>query len=91
VSDVLAETRARLDAVDDAIVSLLAERAALVASLARWKASRGLPFRDLPREEAALARIAEVAAAQGLDPAAARAVFATLVGRRLERDDGSGG
>ena len=86
MSDRLTETRTRLDAVDDAIVALLAERSALVAGLAAWKESRGLPFRDAAREEASMVRIAAVAAERGLDPAAVRAVFLAIVGRRLERD-----
>jgi chorismate mutase len=84
VSDVLAETRARLDAVDDAIVGLLAERAALVASLAAWKEGAGLPFRDPEREARALDRLAVVATGRGLDPDAVRAVFGAIVGQRLE-------
>jgi chorismate mutase len=88
VSDPLARTRARLDAVDDALLALLAERAALVAELAAWKADTGRPFRDPAREDEAHARLRAVALARGLDPDAVGAVFRQVIGKRLEGEPG---
>ena len=44
--------RARIDAIDHAILRLLAERADIVRAIARWKAHEGLPMRDPARESA---------------------------------------
>lgn len=86
----LEEGRARLDAIDAALVELLAERAAVVAELAAWKAARGRGFRDPAREAETLARVRALAREHGLDEAAVAAVFAAVVGRRLERGEGAG-
>lgn len=81
----LRDGRARLDAIDDALVDLLVQRAGVVAELAAWKEAHGVAFRDPAREAVTLDRVARRAAERGLDEAAVRAVFAAVVGRRLER------
>jgi chorismate mutase/prephenate dehydratase len=63
----LGTLRERLDAVDDALVDVLARREALVREVARVKAQGCAPLRDLPREEDILTRAAARADQSGLD------------------------
>ncbi len=77
------EARARIDAIDDAIVALLAERAARVDALWRHKAATGVPVKDPAREAAVFARLRARAEAVGLDPQAVERVFRAIVGARL--------
>jgi isochorismate pyruvate lyase len=71
--------REHIDALDAAIVGLLAERAAVVAALWEQKRARGEPLRDAAREAAIFARVRALGAAQGLDPDAVEAVFVRVV------------
>lgn len=87
----LTEGRDRLDALDRALVELLAERAAVVRALADHKRAVGAPFRDPAREEAVLRAVSAHASTRGLDPARVREVFAHVVGRELDRPGSSGG
>lgn len=82
----LENLRAALDAVDDRLVALLAERAALVDAVWRLKRRRGLDVRDAQREVAMRARLSTVATAHGLDPAAVLRVFDTVIGHPLRSD-----
>ncbi len=54
----LDELRSRIDAIDDRILTLLGERAAVVADVARAKSEAGLPAYDPDRERAILDRLA---------------------------------
>lgn len=74
-------SRADIDRVDDAILDLLAERAALVADLWTQKEARGEPLHDPAREAALLQRLRDRAPALGLDADAVEATFRTLIGR----------
>ena len=62
--------RAGIDEVDDAIVALLARRAALVGELWEAKLAAGVGVRDPEREAAVFARLRAAAATAGLDPEA---------------------
>lgn len=86
----LTEGRDRLDALDRALVELLAERAAVVRALADHKRAVGAPFRDPEREEAVLRAVSAHASTRGLDPARVREVFAHVVGRELDRPASGG-
>ncbi|MFN7146473.1 MAG: chorismate mutase [Myxococcota bacterium] len=77
--------RARIDAVDDALVGLLAERAALVAELWAAKAAAGVGVRDPAREADVYARLRARAEAAGLDADAVERVFRAIVGVDLRR------
>jgi chorismate mutase len=79
----VAAHRARIDALDDALVALLAERAAVVADLWAAKGAHGEPVRDAAREAAVYARLRTRARAAGLEPDAVEAVFRAIVGARL--------
>lgn len=73
-------TRARIDALDDAIVDLLAERAGVVATLWAQKRAAGIPVRDPAREAEIFARVRQRAVERGLDPDRVEAVFRAVVG-----------
>lgn len=77
------EARATIDALDEALVALLAERAAVVRAVWHDKAQAGLGRHDAAREAEIYARVRERAAAAGLDPDAVEAVFRQVVGREF--------
>ena len=66
--DPLAGPRARIDAIDAAVLDLLAERSALLADVAATKQRKGLPIFDPVREDAKVAAFRAAATARGLDP-----------------------
>ncbi len=81
--------RARIDALDHAILRLLSERADIVRALARWKTEQGLPMRDPARESAMIAARRAWAESLGLPAdlaeSVARAVLMT--GRGVAPED----
>lgn len=70
----LDEARARLDAIDRDLLTLLAERARITRELTEWKRSAELPLRDPEREAQMVAARRAQAQALGLDPWLAEAV-----------------
>ncbi len=77
----MTDDRARIDAIDRALVALLAERAACVARLWHEKAAQGVPRHDAAREAAIFAAVRDEATASGVDPDAVEAVFRRIVGQ----------
>jgi monofunctional chorismate mutase len=71
--------RAAIDAIDAELIRLLARRAEHVAHVAQYKEQHGLAVTDTGREQRMLARITELAEAEGLDPGIARAVLRTII------------
>jgi chorismate mutase len=71
--------RGRIDAVDRRLVSLLAERAALVQDVVRYKRAHRMPVVDRAREDVMLARIADLAKDEGLDSRVAQQVLRTII------------
>src|SRR5260370_18181349 len=67
MSDSLKSLRNRLDDVDRRLVEALAERERLVTEGAALKADPALPLKDAERERELLARVSQLAGAQGLD------------------------
>ncbi len=67
MSDSLKSLRNRLDDVDRRLVEALAERQRLVTEVAALKADPALPLKDAERERELLARVSQLAGAQGLD------------------------
>ena len=67
MSDSLQSLRNRLDDVDRRLVEALAERQRLVTEVAALKADPALPLKDPQRECELLARVSQLAGAQGLD------------------------
>lgn len=64
----LASIRERIDAVDQQIIALLAERLAIVEEVAAAKLVSASPLRDPEREDRLLQRLRHHAAEAGLDP-----------------------
>ena len=75
----LDELRARIDAIDDGLVALLAERQALARQVAECKRRHGLPARIPERIAAVIDRCAGEGAAQGLDPRYMQALWTQIV------------
>lgn len=78
----LAELRAEIDRIDAEILQLAQARARVVARAWRVKADAGLPLRDPTREQAILARLAELNRGSGLDPTVVEDLFRPLLGAR---------
>ncbi len=76
----LAEFRLQIDAIDEQLLTVLAQRAALVAQAWRLKENTGMPQRNAEREREILARMAAHGEALGLDPQAVAAVFQQVIG-----------
>lgn len=75
----LDETRARVDAIDRALVKLLAERRAAVAQAAELKRALGLAAIDPDRERELAGRWTATAEAEGIPPDLALAVLDTIL------------
>lgn len=76
----MAEVRVGVDALDRALVELLAERQRYMDAAARIKTDRGV-VRDTARIEDVVAKVLGHAAAAGLSPAIAEPVWRTLIDR----------
>jgi monofunctional chorismate mutase len=71
--------REAIDAIDAELIRLLARRAEYVTQVAQYKEQHGLAVTDTGREQRMLARITQLAEAEGLDPGIARAVLRTII------------
>ena len=71
--------REAIDAIDAELIRLLARRAEYVTQVTQFKEQHGLAVTDTGREQRMLARITELAEAEGLDPGIARAVLRTII------------
>lgn len=74
----MAQVRAGVDALDDALVTLLGRRMRYMDAAARIKPERG-HVRDEPRKAAVIAHARDVAAREGVPDALARDLYETLV------------
>lgn len=79
ISRILSPYRARIDALDGQIVSLLAARFEIIREVAQIKAEKGIPSVLNDRVDAVLDRTAGIGAGQGLDPSLIRAVYGLLI------------
>jgi len=75
----LQEIRQQIDAVDQRLVALLAERWQLVSEVVHYKRAHRMGVVDRAREDAMLATIAERAKEHGLDPRVAQQVLRTVI------------
>lgn len=78
-TDALAAFRARIDRVDEQLLSALAERTAICREVAEHKRSQGIPMMQPDRVAAVEARWAELAAERGLDADFARSLARAVV------------
>jgi isochorismate pyruvate lyase len=74
----LAEVRARIDAIDADLVGLLADRESLVRAAAAFKADAAA-VRAPDRVEQVITAVRERAAAAGLSPTVAEAVWRAMI------------
>jgi chorismate mutase/prephenate dehydrogenase len=83
----LDDLRARIAAVDDRIVALVAERLALVRHVGAAKRSGGLPVRSYATESEVVDRLRRLAGTYGLDERVADAVAAVLIGESVRAQE----
>lgn len=84
---VLAPLRQKIDAVDSALVSLLAERFALVRAVVEEKARAGLPARLTGRVEEVVTNVRQRAEAAGCPPHLAETVWRTMIEWIIDYED----
>lgn len=83
----MASLRAQIDAVDEQLVALLAQRHALIERAARIKERIGLPARIDARVEEVVANAGRHAASRGLDPALIEDIWRQLVEAAIAQED----
>lgn len=83
----MATLRARIDALDERLVDLLAQRHALIARAAQIKQQAGLPARIDARVEEVVANAGLHAASRGLDPALIENIWRQLVEAAIAQED----
>lgn len=83
----LAELRRRLDAIDDGIIDLAAERQAIVTAISAHKLRTSAPLRHYEREAEIIERGRARAEKLGLSPRLAREVLETLIHHSLENQE----
>ena len=79
----LQELRQRLDEIDTGIIDLIAERQAVVTTIAEHKLKTGLPLRHYEREREVIDRGVERAESHGLSGSVARDILQTLIHHSL--------
>lgn len=82
----MAELRAMIDALDDRLVDLLAERQHLIDHAIRLKRSNGLPARIDARVDEVAHHVARRAAERGLDPALIESIWRQLMDHFIARE-----
>lgn len=87
--------RARVDALDDAILKALSGRRKAVLELIQAKAASDRPVRDLAREEKLLARVMKAGRAAGLEAGFVRRVYEEILedsvrAQQMRDGDGAG-
>ena len=77
--EVLKPYRARIDAIDDQIIDLLAKRLDVIDEVAKLKAARDIPAVIEERVQEVIDHAAKRADERGVDPELARRLYAVLV------------
>ncbi len=83
----LLELRQRLDAIDTGIIDLIAERQAVVTTIAEHKLKTGLPLRHYEREREVIDRGMARAESLGLPGSVARDILETLIHHSLSNQE----
>ncbi len=79
IPEIMKPYRSRIDAIDDRIVDLLVERAAVIREVADVKYHEGIPAVLQDRVDAVRERAAERAKAKGIDPETVRRIYKELI------------
>jgi chorismate mutase-like protein len=85
--EILKPYRRRIDALDDQIIDLLAQRLEIIDEVAELKAARDIPAVLEDRVNEVIDRVAERAAEKGVDPELARRLYAVLVAWCCETEE----
>jgi len=83
----LADLRREIDAIDDEIIALLAQRLALVPDVVAYKLANGLPTVIPYRIEEVLTRNADHAARMGIPPADIRGIYERIIAAMCAAED----
>ena len=83
----LAELRRRLDAIDDSIIDLAAERQAIVTTISEHKLRTSSPLRHYEREAEIIERGTARAEQLGMSPRLAREILEMLIHHSLENQE----
>ena len=83
----LLELRRRLDEIDTGIIDLIAERQAVVTTIAKHKLKTGLPLRHYEREREVIDRGVARAESRGLPGSVARDILETLIHHSLSKQE----
>ncbi len=83
----LAELRRRLDAIDDSIIDLAAERQAIVTTISEHKLRTASPLRHYAREAEIIERGTRRAESLGMSPRLAREILEMLIHHSLENQE----
>jgi len=86
-ADELEELRRRLDAIDDGIVDLIAERQDVVNTIGEHKLRTGAPLRHFAREREVIERGMKRAESRGVSNRLARDILQTLIRHSLGRQE----
>jgi chorismate mutase/prephenate dehydrogenase len=86
-ADELLQLRHRLDAIDDGIVDLIAERQNVVNTIGEHKLKTGAPLRHFDREREVIERGKKRAASLGVSDRLAKDVMETLIHHSLGRQE----
>jgi len=86
-ADELLELRQRLDEIDTGIIDLIAERQAVVTTIAEHKLKTGLPLRHYEREREVIDRGVARAESRGLAGSVARDILQTLIHHSLSNQE----
>ncbi|EPX80232.1 chorismate mutase [Litoreibacter arenae] len=82
----MAELRLEIDAIDMALVDLLARRAGYIDRAVDLKPTEGLPARIPARVNEVLANVSKRAAESGLDPQLAETLWTELIEWSIQRE-----
>ena len=83
----MADVRAGIDRLDEALVGLLAERAGYIDRAAEIKSGNGLPARIGVRVEEVVANVRRHAEARGLPPDAVEALWRQIIDWSIAREE----
>ena len=83
---VLAECRARIDAVDEEVVALLARRMEVVSGVIALKQERGIPALLPERVDEVLDHVRAVAEEKGCPPDLAEIVYRAVIAWTIEHE-----
>ena len=84
---ILKHHRARIDAIDDQLIDLLAQREAIIREVADIKAAHGIPAVLPDRVEAVRERAAKRAAENGMDATFVRTLYQQLIDHSCDLEE----